>query len=204
MYDCEDWINETIRLAVSSDKKITISDQDYEVIMYDYWDRERSARKAERYRQEFYNRRKRMYGHLSKEEALKDALMTAARHAAVVVAKSSLVQPHTIRVGEFVTSLRREIKETVVYGCRDLTDKDLWEDILILKAGANVGKETKRIIKAARYAVENKGVVEDFEDRLKAVNNEVDHAITILKDLEDICVEEDEIMSDFRELAKNM
>lgn len=176
------------------------------------WEVIKGEKKKQRKREQFYARRRAMYGHWGKQKSLEEALLAAARHAKLVSSKTHLIPDSKFRIGEFVTALRREIRETNTYGgrhlIRDLSDKDMWNDILELRGKQSAGsysyEELSSAVMSVRLKLMNKSTAENIDDGLKAVNNDINDAINMLKDIESINDEAEVILNDFKELAKNM
>ena len=172
-----------------------------------YCSRIRSERKKQKFRDEFYNRRYRMYGHYSKHDALVRCFIGAARHARIVSTRS-VCSPKNIRVGDFVTSLRREIKDkNVHYNANmssDLANKEKWDDILIPSSYASFSDDVLEAIQSARLLIDKREPAEVIDEELKRVNNDVNDLFKMLKDIENINNEADKILGGFKELAKDM
>lgn len=73
-------------------------------------------------------------------EQIIEALMRAAVHASEIASRPHIVPETRIRIGEFVTSLRRELPGDLVkqtrYSAKDgLCQPDLWADVLVVTPG---------------------------------------------------------------------
>lgn len=162
------------------------------------------SNKAERLREAFYSRRKRMYGHLSKEDALVNALVRAAIHARTCVVNSKLISPANVRAGQFVTSLRRELRDTVPYHVKHITETSKWSDILELNPKCGHDDDITKAVNLARARINNRSHAEVINEGLTQINNDISAAFSTLSRIEEINVEANIILNDFKELAKNL
>ena len=170
--------------------------KEYKVDLMMYWDKINTMKKREYYKQSFYNRRYRMYGHLNSEDQLVNALVRAAIHARTVAVRSKFITPANMRAGEFVTSLRREIKETVTYCHRDMCSVEYWHDILEPRDN-RLSKEVRSAVAVAKARINNRSTAEVIDEELDRVNNEVSDAICTLREIDTLNLEADIILNDF-------
>lgn len=144
-----------------------------------------------------------MYGNKTNRENLKKALLDSAFHAKMIINRS-IVSESNMRIGEFVTSLRRDIKDIGIKGSYSpLTDKDNWEGILIPRTKA-FDEDTMRVIAEVRREVNDTSSSVYIEQGLSAVNKQVSDAMRLLKEIEVINDEANVILDDFKVLAKNI
>ena len=145
-----------------------------------------------------------MYGHMDEQQKLERAFMNAAFHSKAVINRT-VVSERKHRIGEFVTCLRRELRDMGKARSYDyLCDKDNWADILDFRGFNEPNEAVKSAIAAARREILNQDSPRYIENGLKSVDRQVDHAMSLLKDIHTINDEADEVLNGFKELAANM
>lgn len=149
-----------------------------------------------------------MYASLSDEEGLRRALIRAAAHTRIVCERDRVIASRSVALGEFVTSLRRELIDMKYhkhsYYHKDLCDTSIWSDILQLKSSSNIEPIVLRALRDAKLEINNKSSDILIEEGLQEVNNSIDGALSLLQDIQKINEEAEEILTDFKQLATEM
>ena len=175
---------------------------------------ERMAKKKRMFRDKYYRRQKGagVYKTLTTDGSLVHALTTAAMHAGTVCLRDHVVPETKVRVGEFVTSLRREITVAKYHNSylnvnnelNKLTDKDNWVGILEPKSHDTFSNDLMSLIRKAQHEISNQSSAAFIENELKRVENVILDTTSLLKEIQALNDEADVILSDFRSLAKKM
>jgi len=138
---------------------------------------------------------------------LADALEKAALKSREVFSRSHVVTERAVRVGEFITILRRELQSSCLrYLADDLTRKNIWEDILVLskRPGWRVGNNDIIISKAIAETLRRLDKIKTsigIEQDLSSTENLLYESMTMLKESEDLVVKSNEVMQEFGDLV---
>lgn len=147
-------------------------------------------------------------------DSLKEALVNAAHSTRSVMLRDHILPERVVRVGEFVTALRRELAHSSNASLtRELTDTSLWSDVLQLKyrnGSANWGKYDAEFISSLECIVDS-AIEEMEESNPKMIENSLSDMSSQLSSL-DVCIgrlaelnkEADKIVSDFDKLLDEM
>lgn len=141
-------------------------------------------------------------------------LISAAIHANNVMTRKHVVPERRIRVGEFITCIRREIAGLFVGAegknlLDKLTDKHTWSDILELKAEksrpwqSSCVSNLDHIVELAKMQIDSNNP-KVIELSLNQLDNTLDEAQTFIDRLQENNEETGEVLEEFYTLINNM
>ncbi len=159
------------------------------------------------------SRKRRRYFHtedtgtLERETIIK-CLVRAAVSAAKVSSRNHIVPERIQRVGEFVTALRRELG--AIYGSRQtvykMVEKNIWSDILVLQSGVFEFVDIPGLagmVEAASLKLVQP-TSEGIQLELNALNSTYDELEILLKEMDAVDVEAEQVLEKFETLAAEM